>query len=85
MEKRYSSFAEIDERLRILRLQREIDKESIKLHMNRAKTSLYPVRLAGGFTGLLQKIVLKFAVKKLSYFSNRLRTFRKEKQSSRAS
>ncbi len=71
--KHYNSFVEIDERLQILRLQREIDKESIKLHLNQAKSSLNPTRWIGGFNGLIQKVILTFAINKISSFSGRFR------------
>jgi hypothetical protein len=74
--KQYSSFSEIDERLRILKLQRAINAESLKLHLNRTKASLYPTELLGGAKGILQKIALTFAIKKLSNISGLLRTFR---------
>lgn len=71
--KQYNSFVEIDERLHILRLQREIDKESIKLHLNQAKSSLNPSRWVGGVNGLIQKVILTLVIKKLSGFSGRFR------------
>ena len=74
MVKQYNSFAEIDERLRILKLQREIYKESVKLRIHRVRTSLYPTQIMGGFSGIVQKLVLTFALRKLS------RLFRKDKQ-----
>jgi len=61
----FNSFDEIDQKLRILRLQREIDKEQLKVHLNTAKTSLYPTRLLGGFTGLTKKLVLSFVANKI--------------------
>lgn len=64
--KKYSSFDEIDERLKILNLQREIYRESIKLNLNRAKTNLYPSRFMGGVGGLLQKVLITLIIKKLS-------------------
>ncbi|MGB5556057.1 MAG: DUF6327 family protein [Flavobacteriaceae bacterium] len=63
---RYSSFKEIDERLKILSLQREISKESIKLDLARAKSNLYPSQLLGSAKGMVQKIALTFLIKKLS-------------------
>ena len=71
MTKPYHSFEEIDQRLKVLRLQREIASESLKLNLNRAKNYLYPLRLVGGFSGLLQKITLAFVVKKLSRIFHR--------------
>ncbi len=72
MEIQYRSFSEIDDRLRILKLRREIDKESIKLHLNQAKANFYPIQLMGGVSGIVQKIALTFVIKKLS------RLFRKD-------
>jgi len=63
----YNSFDEIDERLKILRLQRKIRKESFKYNLHNAKTNFYPGQLVGGFSRLLQKIVLTFTIKKLSF------------------
>ncbi len=72
MIRQYSSFAEIDEQLRILRLKREIDSESIKLHLNQAKVGLYPSNLLGRFKVMVQKTVLTSAIKTLSRFSGKL-------------
>lgn len=66
MEIQYHSFSEIDDRLRILKLRREIDKESLKLHLNQAKADFYPIHLMEGVSGIVQKIALTFAIKKLS-------------------
>ncbi len=71
--KHYNSFVEIDEGLRILRLQREIDTERIKLHLHKAKSSLYPTRWVSDFNGLIQKVILTLAIKKISNFSKRFR------------
>ncbi len=62
----YNSFNEIDQRLKILKLQREIYKESIKFNLHNAKTNLYPTRHIGSLAGLLQKIALTLVIKKLS-------------------
>ena len=45
MNIRYNSFEEIDTRLKILKLQREIDRESLKMNLNRAKISIVPRNL----------------------------------------
>lgn len=73
MEIQYRSFSEIDDRLRILKLRRAIDKESIKLHLNQVKSNFYPIKFMGGVSGIVEKIALTFAIKKLS------RLFRKNK------
>jgi hypothetical protein len=76
MAKQYNSFSEIDQRLQILKLQRQIDTESVKLHLNRTKANLYPTVLLGGTKGILQKLLLTFAIKKLSNVSGLLNSFR---------
>lgn len=63
--KHYSSFTEIDQRLKILSLQREIDKESLKLNLNRLKMDLYPTRFLGGFKGIIKKTLISFIATKL--------------------
>lgn len=63
--KRYTSFSEIDKDLRILKLQQEVDKESLKYTYANAKKSLYPSNLLGGFGGILQKIVITLIAKKI--------------------
>lgn len=73
MTKRYRSFEEINARLTVLKLQREIDTESLKFHVNRAKTNFYPTQFMGGFSNTIQQVMLTFAIKKLS------RIFRRSK------
>jgi hypothetical protein len=80
MEIQYGSFSEIDDRLRILKLRREIDKESLKLHLNEAKANFYPVQLMGGVSGIVQKIALTFVIKKLSRLFHKDRVDKDEKQ-----
>lgn len=65
MMKQYSSFSEIDYRLKILSLQREIDKESLKLNLNRLKIDLYPSNFMVGFKDIIQKSLLSLIVTKL--------------------
>ena len=48
----YTSFNEIDKHLKILRLQREIDAENIKLTYTKSKDYLCPSNILGGFKGL---------------------------------
>lgn len=62
----YSSFEEIDQDLRILRLKRQIEREQVKLHIQESKTSLYPTQLLGGVKGIVQKLFLTFVVKKIT-------------------
>lgn len=63
--KHYSSFSEIDHRLKILGLQREIDKESLKLNLNRLKIDLYPSNFMVGFKDIIQKSLISLIVTKL--------------------
>lgn len=63
--KLYNSFSEIDHRLKILSLQREIDKESLKLNLNRFKLDLCPTQLLGGFKGIVQKTLISLIATKL--------------------
>tara|TARA_R110002167_G_scaffold90933_5_gene244616 strand:- start:2383 stop:2622 length:240 start_codon:yes stop_codon:yes gene_type:complete len=66
MSRRYNSFAEIDAQLKILGLQKKIDKERLKLNLNRAKSELSPSHIFGGFKGTVQEMALTFMIKKLS-------------------
>ena len=54
--KRYSSFNEIDNDLKILKLRKEINAESLKLNYQSAKNALYPTSLLGGLGGIIQKL-----------------------------
>ncbi len=71
MAQKYRSFQEIDEHLQILKLQREIDKESLKLRLNRTKTDLFPQKLVQGMgmtltrNGAWKSLFLAFAIKKV--------------------
>lgn len=71
MGKKYNSFKEIDERLMVLKLQRKIEIESLKLNLNQAKNNLRPLQLAGSLKGSLQQIILTFVIKKLRAIFNR--------------
>jgi len=48
MSNQYHSFKEIDERLKLLNLRRQIDQESIKLQFNQTKTDLVPRQIRQG-------------------------------------
>ncbi len=63
MTYRYNSFKEIDDRLRILALQREISKESLKLNLYSARRDIYPSQLLEGLGGSLQKLALTWVLK----------------------
>lgn len=55
MTKKYSSFDEIDQDLKVLKLEREIYNESVKLELARAKVNLHPLRLARTLKLTMQK------------------------------
>ncbi|MBT8312937.1 MAG: hypothetical protein KJP26_00625 [Maribacter sp.] len=63
--KQYSSFTEIDYRLKILSLQREIDKESLKLNLKRLKFDLYPSNFMVGFKEIVQRSLISLIATKL--------------------
>jgi hypothetical protein len=63
--KKYSSFREINNDLRILKLQQEIDKESLRLNYRRAKSSFSPTNLLGGFGGIIQTLLISLVAKKV--------------------
>ncbi len=68
--KKYTSFKEIDNDLKILKLQREIDLENLKMNFNLTKQSLQPSHLLGGFGGLVKSFLISlFAKKVFSKFS----------------
>ncbi|MBZ9730676.1 DUF6327 family protein [Salegentibacter sp. JZCK2] len=65
--KEYSSFKEIDRDLKILKLQTKIDREEIKLNIERTKSALSPLSLMGSMVGsILQKALILKAVTKLT-------------------
>lgn len=49
--KKYTSFQEIDQDLKILKLQQDIERENLKLNFNNTKASFYPTNLMGGVVG----------------------------------
>lgn len=65
MSKVYTTFDQIDKDLKILRLQREIEVENLKLSYVRARESLYPTQLLGGVPGILKKLAFSIAAKKI--------------------
>ncbi len=68
--KKYTSFKEIDNDLKILKLQRQIDMENLKMNFNQTKHSLQPSSLFGGFGGLVKSFLISlFAKKVLKRFS----------------
>ncbi len=65
IQTQYTSFKEIDRDLKILRLQRQIEEEKVKLAVQNTKKELYPTNILGEMAPLLQKIAISFIAKKL--------------------
>lgn len=71
MVKEYKSFKEIETRLKVLKLQREIDKESLKLYFYRAKADLVPRKMLQGLgstlaqSGTWKNILMTYVTKKV--------------------
>lgn len=62
----YSSFEEIDRDLKILKLQKDIDLEEVKLSYHSVKSSLSPIAVVTNTLGAIaQKAVVLKAVNKL--------------------
>ncbi|HBU79097.1 MAG TPA: hypothetical protein DEF18_13435 [Muricauda sp.] len=61
----YTSFEDIDWDLKILKLQRQIDEEQVKLAVHKTKEELYPTNILTGMAPLLQKLALTIVAKKL--------------------
>lgn len=53
--KKYSSYDEIDHDLAILKLEREIQRQKISLHFEKAKLSLTLPNVVEGYLGFSQK------------------------------
>lgn len=65
MTRRFSSFDEIDEQLKILRLKREIDKECAKLRIFDIKNHLYPVNLVRSMDGTLARVMIPLVITRI--------------------
>ncbi|GLU43236.1 DUF6327 family protein [Allomuricauda sp. NBRC 101325] len=65
IQKRYTSFEEIDHDLKVLKLKRQIREEKLKLAVQNTKKELYPVNILGGLAPLIQKIAISVVAKKL--------------------
>ncbi len=65
MNKKYNSFKEIDEDLKILALQREINKEYTKHSFQELKTYFYPFNLIRSFDGFVARVVVPFILTKV--------------------
>lgn len=65
IQTQYTSFKEIDRDLKILKLQRQIEEEKVKLALQNTKEELYPTNILGGLAPLIQKLVISLIAKKL--------------------
>lgn len=78
MPREYKSFEEIDQDLSVLKLQREIDRENLKLHFYRAKVDLAPSTVLRSLgttltqSGTWKNLLVVFLIKKaLALFQKR--------------
>lgn len=60
----YNTFEEINKDLSVLKLERQIALEKVKLNVAKTKTELQPTQLLGGFSGILRKTLLTLLIKK---------------------
>lgn len=69
----YKNFEEIERDLKLLKLQKEIDKEMILLSYNQTKESLAPKRILKSAAGSIFKnaLILKGTTKILGYFGDK--------------
>ncbi|WP_339657031.1 DUF6327 family protein [uncultured Maribacter sp.] len=82
MVKDYSSFEEIDTRLKILELQREIDQESLKLNLQNAKVDLVPRLFRNSLgTSFTQNETIKNLL--ITFISNKALNFIRSKRKAR--
>ena len=65
IQRQYTSFEDIDRDLRVLKLQRQIEEEKVKLAIQNTKKELYLTNILGGLAPLLQKIAISLIAKKL--------------------
>ena len=65
IQRQYTSFEDIDSDLKVLKLQRQIEEERVKLAIQNTKKELYPTNILGGLAPLLQKIAISLIAKKL--------------------
>ncbi|WP_228236624.1 DUF6327 family protein [Allomuricauda sp. M10] len=65
MQKQYTSFEAIEQDLKILNLERQIDEEKLKRSIQNAKKELYPVNVLGGMAPIIQKVAISLIAKKI--------------------
>ncbi|GGW43540.1 DUF6327 family protein [Arenibacter certesii] len=61
----FTSFEEIDHRLRILKLQRQIELEQMKLQVKGAKNNIVPTALMGGVGKWSKRLLISFISRKI--------------------
>ncbi len=61
----FTSFEEIDHRLKILKLQRQIEMEQIKMHVQEAKNSFVPTALIGSMGKWSKRLFITFITRKI--------------------
>lgn len=71
----YNNFEEIERDLKLLKLQKEIDKEKVLLSYNMTKESLAPKRIIKSAAGSIFKnaLILKGATSVLGYIGDKWR------------
>ena len=62
---KYNSFREIDQDLKILALEREINKEYTKYSLQELKTYFYPFNLIKSFDGFVAKVMIPFILTRI--------------------
>ncbi len=65
IQKQYTSFEAIDQDLTILKLERQINEEQLKLSLQNTKKELYPVNILGGLAPIIQKVAISLLAKKI--------------------
>jgi hypothetical protein len=65
MNRKYHSFKQIDKELKILALEREINKEYAKHSIQDLKTYFYPFNLIRSFDGFVAKVMIPFIFTKV--------------------
>ncbi|MEC7264298.1 MAG: DUF6327 family protein [Bacteroidota bacterium] len=65
IQKQYTSFEAIEQDLKILNLERQIDEEKLRLSIQNTKKELYPVNVLGGLAPIIQKVAISLIAKKI--------------------
>ncbi|MBC7847561.1 MAG: hypothetical protein H7Y10_13840 [Flavobacterium sp.] len=60
-KKRYSSYAQIESELEILKVERELNLQKIVLNVQKTKESLLPINLIKGFIGDYKSIFSNYS------------------------